>query len=474
MTYGLEEKKIHDVQEAFQSGDLTSLQLTTMYIERIANYDKSGIHLNAITELNPDAFDIAAFLDRERKEGTIRGPLHGIPVLLKDNINTADKMHTSAGSIALSRSYALKDAHIVKLLRKAGAVILGKTNMTEFGHFMDQRMPGGYSSRGGIVKNPYGEEFQTSGSSSGSAVAVAANLCMASIGTETSGSILSPAYHNSLVGIKPTIGLISRSGIVPITHTQDTPGPLARTVEDAAILLDFLVGQDEADFATLLRSKRGSSYVAHLDPNGLKGARIGINRGYEADFNDEQKDLFEQSIRALEKAGAIVVEGTNLPHLSTDKKVLLYEFKSAINKYLADLGPENEMKSLRHIIAYNNKHHEKALKYGQEWLIKAEFETTGTMTEPEYIEARLRDWRKARNGIDQLLRDHELDALFSPGVTDSPALSGYPSIMTPAGYTRKGMPFGVCFTGTAFSESALVKLAFSFQEITKQRKAPEL
>lgn len=475
LAFILEEATIQGLQKAFLSGTITSLQLTTRYIERIAEYDKSGVHLNSVTELNPDAFHIAAMRDREREESKKQGPLHGIPILLKDNMNTADKMHTSAGSIALSRSFAPKDAFIVQLLRKAGAIILGKTNMTEFAHFMAEHMPGGYSSRGGMVKNPYGEKFDTSGSSSGSAVAAAANLCTVSIGTETSGSILSPAFHNSLVGIKPTVGLISRSGIIPITHTQDTPGPLARTVEDAAILLDALSKPDPEDPATLVKGRPEHSYASFLDEDGLKEARIGINRGYEKDFSAEQKELIEKSIHSMKEAGAIIIDNVNLPPLSEDKTVLIYEFKSALNRYLADLGPGAPMKSLRDIIEYNNQHHEKALKYGQPYLLESEYNTTGTLTEPKYIKARMRDWRVSREeGIDKLVKEHRLDALFCPGVTDAPALAGYPSVMVPAGYVKNGMPFGVSFTGSAYSEARLICLAYAFEQKTKARKPPRL
>jgi amidase len=478
MKFKLEEATISSVQSAFESGELTSRSLTIVYLERIAQYDKSGIMLNAILELNPDALYIAERSDQERAAGRVRGPLHGVPILLKDNINTGDSMHTSAGSLALADSYAPDDAFLVKLLREAGAVILGKANMTELANYMTSGMPNGYSSRGGQVLNPYGPgKFPAGGSSSGSAVAVAANLCVVAVGTETSGSILNPACRNSLVGIKPTLGLISRSGIIPIAYSQDTAGPLARTVEDAALLLNAMAAaSDPSDASTLLAPNRELlDYASYLDPSGLSGARIGINRGYIDDFTEEEKQRIEQAIQQMKEAGAEIIEETNLPHIAKNSSVLLYEFKSALNRYLSTLGPHAPVKTLSDIIDFNNRHHQQTLKYGQKRLLLAEHETSGTLTEAEYIQHRLKDLRASReDGIDRLFREHRLDALFCPGVTDSAAVSGYPSIIVPAGCLENGMPFGVAFTGTAYSEPQLLRIAYAFEQKFGGRVPPVL
>lgn len=463
------------MQAAMAEGRLSSRELILLYLERIADIDQSGVALNAVQEINPDAVFIAAHLDAERAEGRIRGPMHGIPVLLKDNINTADNMHTSSGSLALADSFAPSDAHLVKRLREAGAVILGKAKMTEWANFMTVGMPSGYSSRGGQVLNPYGPGVHTpGGSSSGSAVAVAANLCAVAVGTETSGSILHPACYNSLVGIKPTLGLISRTGIIPLTYTQDTAGPMARTVADAAILLGALAGEDPGDTATWTgRGQTHADYTRFLDADGLRGARIGINRGYNGDFTKEDKSIIAAAVEAMRQAGAEIVEDTNLHHIADDSFVLLGEFKSALNRYLATLGPHAPVKSLREIIAFNNRHPGKMLKYGQTLLLKAEYETSGTMTEPRYIRDRIGDWRKSREeGIDKLMDRHKLDALFCPGVTDSPAVSGYPAVIVPAGFRGNGRPLGVTFVGKPYAEPALLRIAYAFEQCHRKRVPP--
>ncbi|WP_123043330.1 amidase [Cohnella candidum] len=477
MAFNVEEATIRGMQAAMAAGEITSRQLTAMYLERIAEHDKSGIRLNTVLEINPDALYIAENLDIERAEGKVRGHLHGIPVLLKDNIDTADKMHTSAGSLALANSFAQRDAFLVRRLREEGAVILGKANMTEWANFMTTGMPSGYSSRGGQVLNPYGPGKHTpGGSSSGSASSVAANLCAVAVGTETSGSILHPACYNSIVGIKPTLGLISRTGIIPITYTQDTAGPFGRTVEDAAILLGALAGEDAEDAAT--RPSRGQAhpdYTKFLDRKGLKGARIGINRGYQGDFTKEEKELVDRAVEVLRQCGAEIVEDTNLHHVADHSSVLLNEFKSALNRYFAFLGPHAPVKSLRDVIDFNNRNQEKALKFGQTWMLRAEYETSGTMTEPEYIRDRLKDWRMSREeGIDKLMEKHKLDALFCPGVTDSPAVSGYPAVMVPAGYREDGLPFGVSFAGKPYSEPALLRFAYAFEQAYPVRVPPNL
>ncbi|MCC2683144.1 MAG: amidase [Paenibacillaceae bacterium] len=477
MDFCVEEVTILGIQAAFKSGELTSVQLTNMYIERIAKHDKGGVALNSVLELNPDAWYIAAARDEERKRGMIRGPLHGVPILLKDNINTADNMHTSAGSAALSDSFASYDAFLVGRLREAGAVLLGKTNMTEWANFMTKGMPNGYSSRGGQVLNPYAPAtLDPGGSSSGSAVAVAANLCAAAVGTETSGSILNPARKNSVVGLKPTVSLVSRAGIVPISYTQDIAGPIARTVEDAAILLGVLAGEDPSDASTgQSQGKAHPDYSIFLDRNGLCEARIGINRGYIENFDEEELGLFAKAVSVLKEAGAVIIENANVPHIANKSTVLLYEFKSAVNRYLASLGPKAPVKTLREVIEFNNLHHPEALRYGQSLLLKAEYETSGTLTEAEYLKDRLRDWRASREeGIDKALIEHRLDALFAPDFSDAPAVAGYPAIIVPAGYKADGKPFGVSFTGDAFSEPTLLRLAYAFEQATKSRVAPSL
>lgn len=475
--FELEEVTIKHMQDAMASGEVTSRDLTATYLERIAQFDKSGPVLNSVLEINPVAIFIAERLDAERRQGKLRGPLHGIPILLKDNIDTADNMHTSAGTLALADSFALEDAFFVKKLRAAGAVLLGKTNMTELANFMTTGMPNGYSSRGGQVLNPYGPgRLQPGGSSSGSGAAVSANLCAAAIGTETSGSILNPASRNSVVGIKPTLGLVSRNGIVPISYTQDTAGPMARTVQDAAILLGAMVGADPADEVTQgCGDRECTDYTEFLDKDGLRGARIGINRGYEANFTEDEKRIMSEAIEIMREAGAIIVERTDLPHVGSSSSVLLFEFKSALNRYLARLAPHYPIRSLQDIIDFNNRHHAQTLKYGQTLLLRAQYETSGTMTEATYINDRLQDWRRSReDGIDRLLLEHRLDALLCPGVTDAAAVSGYPSIIVPAGFRADGMPFGVAFTGTAYSEPALLRLAYAFEQASKRRKPPIL
>jgi len=472
--FNVEEVSINDLQAAMNKGEVTSRDLVHIYMERISKYDKSGLKLNSILEINPDALFIADAMDNERVTTGIRGALHGIPVLLKDNINTKDKMHTSAGSIALSDSCAPYDAFLVSKLRAAGAVILGKTNMTEFANFMTEGMSNGYSSRGGQVLNPYDITKDPSGSSSGSAVAVSANLCTVALGTETCGSIMSPAYMNGIVGIKPTVGLISRSGIIPISNSQDTAGSMARTVEDAAIILGAVAGIDEMDPATWASKGRAyTDYTQFLDKNGLQGARIGINKGYISDFSEDELKVIDTAISVLEKNKAVLINGTDLPHIGGKSSVLLFEFKQCINAYLSSLGSGAPMHSLKEIIDFNNQHPVEALKYGQKTLMRAEFETSGTLSESAYIMDRINDIRLSQTeGIDKVIDESELDVLFSPGVTDIAAVAGYPSIMVPAGFTSDGMPLGVTFIGKAYSEPTLLKIAYAFEQITKARVAP--
>lgn len=483
-SFALIEATISTMQQAMAACALTSEELVSAYLERIATCDKAGPKLNSVLEVNPDALFIARAMDQERRLHGVRSRLHGIPVLIKDNIDTHDKMHTSAGSLALATSVAPKDAFIVEQLRRAGAVILGKANMTEFANFMTEGMPPGYSSRGGQVLNPYlPGKLTPSGSSSGSAVAVAANLTAVAVGTETSGSILSPANNNSLVGIKPTVGLVSRSGIIPIAMSQDTAGPLARTVTDAAILLGVLAGQngdhaDPATWAAVGRSDR--DYTQFLDRDGLRGARLGVVRGrIYGHIDDEERRLYDAAIAGIQALGAAIVDPVVVPSLEGgywDSNVLTYEFKAALNAYLATLGPGAPVRSLSDVIAFNDANSEAALRYGQILLAKAEA-TSGTLAEPEYLLDRLKDIRLTRaEGIDAALNEHRLDALVFPksGGCWFGARAGYPNVIVPAGYTNDGRPMGIMFGGTAWSEGRLISLAYAYEQGTQHRAAPAL
>lgn len=480
-TMHLAEATIAQLSAAMDEGTLTSEVLTRFYLERIAQIDKQGPKLNSVLEVNPDALFIARALDHERQQSGPRGPLHGIPVLLKDNIDTADKLHTSAGSLALANSYAHKDAFVADALRKAGAVILGKANMTEWANFMANDMPSGYSSRGGQVINPYVATHTPGGSSSGPGVAVAAGLCAVAVGTETSGSILNPASANSVVGIKPTVGLVSRTGIIPIAMSQDTAGPMARTVADAATLLGALTGIDPADPATAASAGRTyEDYTAFLEPRALRGARLGVVRtyGYQG-LSDEEKRLFDAALDLLRAQGAELVDPAEIPSLGEKawrSKVLIHEFKPALNAYLASLGPSAPVKTLADVIAFNSAHPEACLKHGQA-VLEASEATSGTLTEPEYINSRLEDIRRAgAEGIDAVLERERLDALLFPGSWGCwvAAQAGYPSVCVPAGYTADGVPMGLTFTGTAWSEGALIRLAYAFEQATHLRKEPAL
>ncbi|MFT9486189.1 amidase [Tepidibacillus infernus] len=471
---------IREIQEKLEKNELTSQDLVLMYLSRIAEYDQSGSKINSIIEVNPEALQIAALLDFERKEKGSRGPLHGIPVVIKDNINTADKMHTSAGSLALANSYATEDAFLVRKLREAGAIILGKTNLTEWANFMAENMPTGYSSRGGQVMNPYGPgKFIVGGSSSGSAAAVAANFAVVSVGTETSGSILSPASQNSLVGIKPTVGLISRSGIIPISHTQDTSGPIARTVEDAVILLNVLQGVDQNDPITLSSELQKIDFTQFLKVNGLKGKRIGIAREVYFDYlNESQLEVMNTAIHQLASLGAEVIENVTIPSTKEnwDYNVLIYEFKSDLNAYLKMLNPSLGIRTLADIIRFNEQTGESALKYGQKIFIDSE-KTSGNLTEPTYLNSLERDqYLSKEKGIDAVMKEHDLDAIVFPNNFGAsiPAKAGYPSITVPAGYTQEGEPVGITFTAKAYSEPTLIEIAYSYEQATKHRKPPNL
>jgi amidase len=474
----LEECTVEDIRAALEKGEISSYELTLQYMDRVARYDKSGPLLNSILEINPDALFIAAAMDRERKRGRVRSPLHGVPIVLKDNINTHDKMRTSAGSLALADNYAPHDAAITGRIRAAGLVIMGKTNMTEFANYMSYTMRNGYSSRGGQVLNPYNPAGDTSGSSSGSAVAVSANLCAVAVGTETNGSIICPCFMNGLVGVKPTVGLVSRHGIIPICASQDTAGPMTRTVADAAALLTVLAGEDERDPSTLAW-ERPAGYTAFLRKDGLKGLRLGINRGYWGNFNfgipglvEEQEGLAEEAFAAMKSAGAELIDPVNLPHRECDSSVLLYEFKQCLNAYLAG-NPALRCRSLKDIIDFCGDHPRECLRYGMDILLDAQYKTSGTLTESKYLLDRAESLRHSRKeGLDKALDENKLDILVCPGVSDASPISGYPSIIVPAGHTSDRMPFGVTFVGRPFSEPLLIQAAYSYEQASKKRIPP--
>jgi amidase len=490
---GLEEATVAQLQAAMQAGKLSAVSLARKYLTRIEELDQRGPALRAVIELNPDALAIARSLDRERKLKGPRGPLHGIPVLIKDNVDTHDRMATTAGSLALAGSTPPRDAFVAQKLREAGAVILGKTNLSEWANFRSSRSTSGWSARGGLTRNPYVLDRNPSGSSSGSAVAVAANLCALAVGTETDGSILSPASFNGIVGLKPTVGLVSRSGLIPISHSQDTAGPLARTVTDAAILLGCLAGQDPRDPVTA--ESAGRSHADHtrfLDPDGLRGARLGVVRRF-FDIHGEANKLMEAALAQMKRLGAIIIDPAGLAaHAQlgdAEFTVMLYEFKAGLNGYLAGLGPGAPVRSLKDIIEFNERHRDKEMPYfGQEVFLKAQ--AKGPLTEAAYLEALAQCRRGSRTeGIDAVMDQGRLDALIAPttgpahvtdllygdrdtgGSTSPAAVAGYPSITVPAGFVR-GLPVGISFFGRAYSEPTLLKLAYAYEQAAKVRQPP--
>jgi len=488
------EMTIRELQTHMQAGALTSRGLVEMYLARVAELDRQGPTLNAVIEINPDAPEIAAALDAERAQVGPRGPLHGIPILLKDNIDTGDRMQTTAGSLALVGAPAPADAFIVQQLRQAGAVILGKTNLSEWANFRSSHSTSGWSSRGGQTRNPYALDRNPSGSSSGSAVAVAANLCAAAIGTETDGSITSPASVNGIVGLKPTVGLVSRRGIVPIAHSQDTAGPMARTVADAAILLGALTARDAQDAA--MSGRAGpvyTDYTPFLDARGLAGARIGVARNFFG-FNEQVDGLLEGCLQALRGAGAEVIDPAPLltagQYDENETLVLLTEFKAGLNAYLAQRGAAAPVHSLADIIEYNQSHAGQTMPFfGQDLMLKAQGQ--GPLTNRAYQHALATNQRLARaEGIDATLTAQRLDAIVAatctlPWLTDpingdhyhgsctSPAaVAGYPHISVPAGLIR-GLPIGLSFFGGAYQEATLIRLAYAFEQATLARRPPQ-
>src|SRR6202166_3287965 len=491
--FELEEITIADLQDGMKSGKYSARSLVEKYSERVDEIDKHGPSVNSILELNPDALSIADVLDRERKAKGPRGPLHGIPVLIKDNIDTADKMMTTAGSLALGGSKPTQDSYVAQKLRSAGAVILGKTNLSEWANIRSSHSTSGWSGRGGLTKNPYVLDRNPCGSSSGTGAGISANLCTVGIGTETDGSIVCPSSANGLAGIKPTVGLVSRTGIIPISHTQDGAGPMCRTLRDAATLLGALTGVDPRDPATAASAgKSYTDYIQFCDPNGLKGARIGVARKYFG-FNDAVDALMEQALDLLKKQGAIIVDPADIETMGkfddTELLVFMYELKADLNAYLAGLGPTAPVRTLKDVIEFNERNHQKELAYfGQDLFLKAE--SKGPLTESPYLEALEKNKRYARiEGIDATMDKFHLDAIVAPtggpawltdliagdhfggGSSNAAAVAGYPNINVTAGFIS-GLPVGISFFGRAWSEPTLIRLAFSFEQATRARRAP--
>lgn len=490
-SFTLEEATISTLQTAMQQSKMSAHSIAKAFLKRIRDIDTSGPTLNSVIELNPDALDIARQLDLERKSKGPRGPLHGIPILLKDNIDTGDRMMTTAGSLALTGFTAQKDAFLAAKLRAAGAVILGKCNLSEWANFRSNRSTSGWSARGGLTKNPYDILRNPSGSSSGSAVSVSASLCAAAIGTETDGSIVSPSAVCGIVGIKPTLGLVSRSGIIPIAHSQDTAGPMARTVADAALLLNALAGSDPSDPATA-HCPKVPNYSDFLIRDGLRGARIGVARRFFR-TGVPSEPVLEAALALLQRNGAILVDPADLPsHGSfgdSEFEVLLYEFKADLNAYLAGRTNRSHVRDLEHLIQFNIDHQAREMPhFGQETFLKAQ--AKGPLTEKSYLDALTRARRLTREeGIDAIMNQHQLDALVAPsggpaaatdllygnrgvGGSSSPAaVAGYPNITVPAGHVM-GLPIGLSFFGRAFSEPTLIKLAYAFEQASQSRLIP--
>ena len=471
--YDVKEKSIMELQAAMEAGETTSAELVISYMNRIKEINLSGPALNAILELNVEAVTVAMAMDRERKLKGKRSNLHGIPVLIKGNIGTADQMHTSAGSRALKDHYAPEDANLVKQLREAGAVIMGKANLTEMAKFFAVDIKNGYSSWGGQVINPYGAGWDASGSSTGSAVAVAASLCAAAVGTETCGSILSPSWRNGIVGLKPTVGLISRGGIVPLASSQDTAGPMGRTVEDVAVLLGGLVGEDQGDPATWYRDDhREKDYTKYLDADGLSGMRIGVNRAVLGGFSEEEQKLFEDAVSVLEKQGAVLVQDTNVDRFSGGYRLMKYEFKANVNHYLAKNAGNGIVKTLGEFIQYNEDHQELCLKYGQDNLQNAEFGTSGRLIEEEYLEEKIK-CHMLRDVVEEAFAEYDLEVMVFPGVMDLPAVTNFPGMIVPAGYTSEGKPFGITFMALEGEEGKLISAGYGYEQATKLRREPK-
>ena len=492
--FALEELTIRELQDAMSSGRYSSQQLVELYLRRIDEIDRGGPALRSISDLNPDAARIAGELDAERRQGRIRGPLHGVPLVIKDNIDTADRMPTTAGSLALENSIAPRDAFVVERLRAAGAVILGKASLSEWANFRSARSSSGWSARAGQVRNPYALDRNPCGSSSGSGVAVSANLAAVAVGTETDGSVVCPSSINGIVGIKPTIGLVSRAGIIPIAHSQDTAGPMARTVTDAAILLTAMAGRDARDPVTARAEGRAQDYAAGLDAAALKGARIGVSRAMHFGYSANADRLAEAAIDVMKAQGAVIVDPVEIPHLARldacEMQVLQYEFKAGLNAYLAG-RPGARVRTLADLIAFNNRERAREMPYFGQDLFEAT-EKKGPLTSPEYRTALENCQRWAGpEGIDAAMAKDRLDALVAPTVgpawptdhfngdhiigasTTVAAVAGYPHVTVPAGQVS-GLPVGVSFFGRAWSEAVLIRLAYAFEQATHHRRVPRL
>lgn len=494
--FELEEATIAELQQGLQSGRFTARSLTEIYLRRIAEVDQSGVRLNSVLETNPDALSIADELDRERKARGARSALHGVPILIKDNIDTADRMETTAGSLALlGATKPARDAFIVERLRRAGAVLLGKTNLSEWANFRSTRSSSGWSGRGGQTNNPYALDRNPCGSSSGSGASVAANLCLAAIGTETDGSIVCPSSANGIVGIKPTVGLLSRSGIIPISHTQDTPGPMARTVRDAAIILGALTGIDPRDRVTNESlGKSHTDYTRFLNADGLRGARLGVARKYTG-YNEDVDKLFEDAIAEMKRRGAIIIDKADLPTAGkfgdSEFEVLLYEFKSDLNDYLRERKVASPVGTLEGLIAFNERQRAREMPYFEQEIFKMA-QKKNPLTDRKYLAALRKNRLLTRaQGIDFIMNKHRLDAMIAPtgsaawttdlingdhfsGASSQPAaVAGYPNVTVPMGDIY-GLPVGVSFFGRAYSEPVLIKLAYAYEQATKHRKPPTL
>jgi amidase len=494
-SFELEEATIADLQAGMTSGKYSARSLATAYLARIEQLDQHGPGLRAVLEINPDALAQATALDAERKATGARGPLHGIPVLVKDNVATRDRMQSTAGSLALVGATPARDAFLVERLRAAGAVLLGKANLSEWANFRSTHSSSGWSGRGGQCRNPYALDRTPSGSSSGSAVAVAANLCAVAIGSETDGSIVSPANCCSIVGLKPTLGLVSRAGIIPIAHNQDTAGPMARTVADAAVLLGALTGVDPQDDATAASAGQArTAYTDALDPNGLKGARLGVCRSHFTGYSPATDALMETALDALKRLGAVLVDPADITTAGqfddSEFAVLLYEFKADLSRYLSTWVPGSGAKTLADLIAFNEHNKDREMPYfGQEIFVQAQ--AKGPLTDQDYLRALDKNHLLARTqGIDAVMAEHHLDALIAPtggppalidlvngdpgggGSFSSPAaVAGYPHVTVPMGYVA-GLPVGLSFVGRPWSEATLIKLAYAYERETKARRPP--
>ncbi len=490
--FELEEATLAELQRKMASGELSSQRLVEAYLARIAALDRQGPELRSVIETNPEALAVAATLDAERKAKGPRGPLHGIPVLVKDNVDTADRMTTTAGSLALEGSVAPQDAHVARRLREAGAVLLGKANLSEWANFRSTRSVSGWSARGGQCRNPYALDRNPCGSSSGSGAAVSANLAALAIGTETDGSIVCPSTTCGVVGIKPTVGLVSRAGIIPISKSQDTAGPMARTVADAAALLSAIAGADPRDEATAGASTHATDYARFLDPKGLRGARIGVARDM-AGFHPDTDRLFEEALAELKRNGAELIDPADVPNLKLldepEQEVLLFEFKDGLESYLATLGTQVRVRTLADVIAFNESQREREMPYfAQELFLKAQ--AKGPLTTPAYREALEKCRRLSRQeGLDATLEKHRLDALVAPtgapawvvdpvsgdhfvgGNSTPAAVAGYPTVSLPMGFVF-GLPVGISFIGRAWSEPVLVRLAYAYEQATRHRRPP--